>query len=105
MGYFYDAYDYLWTFDEDSKKKRQQASKTLKTGGVAVGGLVSLAGFPEVGVPVATGAELLGEVIGSYKKGVRSVPRTGVYRLHKGERVLSVKQKKALDKMKVKLPK
>ena len=101
----YDDVEFLWTFDKQSKKKRQAVSNTLKTGGVALGGLVSLAGAPEFGVPIATGAELLGEVIGSYKNGVKSVPKTGIYKLHKGERVLSVKQKKMLDKMKVKLPK
>ena len=104
MGNWYDSVEYLWTFDEKSKRARQNAAKTLKTGGTALGGLVSIAGAPEIGVPLGAGLGLLGEVVGSYKKG-GMVNKTGIYKLHKGERVLSVKQKKALDKMKVKLPK
>jgi len=105
MGRFYDDVEWLWSFDDKSKKSRQNASKTLKAGGTALGGLVSLAGAPEVGVPLGAGLGLVGEIVGSYKNGVKSVPKTGIYQLHKGERVLSVKQKKALDRMKIKLPK
>jgi hypothetical protein len=34
------------------------------------------------------------ELLGSYKKGTKSVPKTGVYKLHKGEAVIPAKENK-----------
>lgn len=34
------------------------------------------------------------KVLGSYKNGTNSVPKTGAYKLHKGEKVVPAKKKK-----------
>ena len=68
----------LTSKSDQLRKKKGIGYKALGTVGAAVGAIASAFGFKKGGL----------------------VKKTGVYKLHKGERVLSVKQTKAYNRLK-----